>query len=130
MDTSNRELVHVSNLYRNEPQGRLAAALARYCGPGRAIFCNSGAEANEGLLKLARLHGQRKSGAEGACIGIVNPQLGVQLKPLGDGFIKLVKMIIAPVIFLTIVTGIAGMRDLAAVGRVAARTLIRSASRS
>ncbi len=65
------KLVHVSNLYRNEPQGRLAAALSRYCGPGRAIFCNSGAEANEGLLKLARLHGLRKSGAEGACIGVV-----------------------------------------------------------
>jgi acetylornithine/N-succinyldiaminopimelate aminotransferase len=65
------KLVHVSNLYRNEPQGRLAAALSRYCGPGRAIFCNSGAEANEGLLKLARLHGLRKSGTEGACIGVV-----------------------------------------------------------
>ncbi|MFM7241878.1 MAG: aspartate aminotransferase family protein [Opitutia bacterium] len=64
-------LVHVSNLYRNEPQGELAQALARRCGPGRVIFCNSGAEANEGLLKLARLHGQRKSGAEGACVGVV-----------------------------------------------------------
>ena len=47
--------------------------------------------------------------------------LGEQLKPLGDAFIKLVKMIIAPVIFLTIVTGIAGMRDLSAVGRVAGK---------
>jgi acetylornithine aminotransferase/acetylornithine/N-succinyldiaminopimelate aminotransferase len=65
------KLVHVSNLYRNEPQGELARALALRCGPGRVIFCNSGAEANEGLLKLARLHGQRKSGAEGACIGVV-----------------------------------------------------------
>jgi len=65
------KLVHVSNLYRNEPQGELAQALARRCGPGRVIFCNSGAEANEGLLKLARLHGQRKAGAEGACIGVV-----------------------------------------------------------
>ncbi len=65
------KLVHVSNLYRNEPQGELAHALALRCGPGRVIFCNSGAEANEGLLKLARLHGQRKSGAEGACIGVV-----------------------------------------------------------
>lgn len=65
------QLVHVSNLFRNEPQGRLAEALARYCGPGRVIFCNSGAESNEGLLKLARLHGQRKSGVEGACIGVV-----------------------------------------------------------
>jgi aerobic C4-dicarboxylate transport protein len=43
------------------------------------------------------------------------------MKPLGDAFIKLVKMIIAPVIFLTIVTGIAGMRDLARVGRVAGK---------
>ena len=65
------QLVHVSNLYRNEPQGQLAHALALRCGPGRVIFCNSGAEANEGLLKLARLHGLRKSGAEGACIGVV-----------------------------------------------------------
>ena len=64
------KLVHVSNLYRNEPQGQLAHALAQRCGPGRVIFCNSGAEANEGLLKLARLHGQRKSGFEGACIGV------------------------------------------------------------
>ena len=65
------KLVHVSNLYRNEPQGQLAHALAQRCGPGRVIFCNSGAEANEGLLKLARLHGQRKSGSEGACIGVI-----------------------------------------------------------
>jgi acetylornithine aminotransferase/acetylornithine/N-succinyldiaminopimelate aminotransferase len=65
------KLVHVSNLYRNEPQGRLAAALSHYCGPGRVIFCNSGAESNEGLLKLARLHGLRKSGTEGTCIGVV-----------------------------------------------------------
>lgn len=55
----------------------------------------------------------------GALIGHFWPELGKDLKPLGDGFIKLVKMIIAPVIFLTIVTGIAGMRDLSSVGRVA-----------
>ncbi|MFM9167176.1 MAG: aspartate aminotransferase family protein [Verrucomicrobiota bacterium] len=65
------KLVHVSNLYRNEPAARLAAALARRCGPGRALFCNSGAEANEALIKLARLHGRRKSGAEGVCTGVV-----------------------------------------------------------
>lgn len=53
--------------------------------------------------------------------GDVVEGLGAQLKPLGDGFIKLVKMIIAPVIFLTIVTGIAGMRDLKQIGRVAAK---------
>lgn len=55
----------------------------------------------------------------GGLIGHFAPATGVALKPLGDGFIKLVKMIIAPVIFLTIVTGIAGMRDVASVGRVA-----------
>ena len=55
----------------------------------------------------------------GALIGHFWPQTGEALKPLGDAFIKLVKMIIAPVIFLTVVTGIAGMRDLAKVGGVA-----------
>lgn len=55
----------------------------------------------------------------GVVIGHFWPATGEALKPLGDGFIKLVRMIIAPVIFLTIVTGIAGMRDLGRVGRVA-----------
>tara|TARA_R110002167_G_scaffold17426_17_gene66564 strand:+ start:12936 stop:14276 length:1341 start_codon:yes stop_codon:yes gene_type:complete len=57
----------------------------------------------------------------GAAIGYFFPETGESLKPLGDAFIKLVKMIIAPVIFLTIVTGIAGMRDIGKVGRVAAK---------
>ena len=60
--------------------------------------------------------------ALGVIVGHLWPATGVALKPLGDGFIKLVKMIIAPVIFLTIVTGIAGMREIGAVGRVAAKT--------
>jgi len=60
--------------------------------------------------------------ALGVLVGSLWPQAAVALKPLGDAFIKLVKMIIAPVIFLTIVTGIAGLRDLGAVGRVAAKT--------
>lgn len=59
--------------------------------------------------------------ALGAMIGHIWPDLGASLKPLGDGFIKLVKMIIAPVIFLTVVTGIAGMREIASVGRVAGK---------
>ncbi len=54
----------------------------------------------------------------GAMLGHLQPALGEAMKPLGDGFIKLVKMIIAPVIFLTIVTGIAGMPHLRGVGRV------------
>ncbi|QKR99550.1 dicarboxylate/amino acid:cation symporter [Sphingomonas sp. CL5.1] len=59
--------------------------------------------------------------AAGVILGHFWPATGEAMKPVGDAFIKLVKMIIAPVIFLTIVTGIAGMRDLGAVGRVAAR---------
>ena len=47
-------LVHVSNLYHQELQGRLAERLCRDIGPGRCFFCNSGAEANEALFKLAR----------------------------------------------------------------------------
>lgn len=57
----------------------------------------------------------------GVLLGWAAPDIGVQLKPLGDAFIKLVKMIIAPVIFLTVVTGIAGLGHLGDLGRVAAR---------
>ena len=59
--------------------------------------------------------------ALGVLVGWLWPATGAALKPLGDGFIKLVKMIITPVIFLTVVTGIAGMRDLGAFGRIAAK---------
>lgn len=59
----------------------------------------------------------------GILLGHFWPDIGIALKPLGDGFIKLVKMIIAPVIFLTIVSGIAGMSDLTKVGRVAAKAM-------
>src|SRR4051812_9204768 len=60
----------------------------------------------------------------GILIGHFYPETGTALQPLGDGFIKLVKMIIAPVIFLTVVTGIAGMHDLEKVGRVGAKAMI------
>ena len=52
-----KKLIHVSNLYFTEPQGRLAAALVQRIGEGKVFFCNSGAEANEGLFKLARKFG-------------------------------------------------------------------------
>ncbi|MEZ5274928.1 MAG: aspartate aminotransferase family protein [Opitutaceae bacterium] len=65
------ELVHVSNLFRNPTQGELARRLVQKAGPGRVLFCNSGAEANEALLKLARLHGLRKTGQEGVCTGVI-----------------------------------------------------------
>jgi aerobic C4-dicarboxylate transport protein len=61
--------------------------------------------------------------AAGILVGWTLPWLGVALKPLGEGFIKLVRMIITPVIFLTVVTGIAGMADLKAFGRVGAKAI-------
>ena len=57
----------------------------------------------------------------GVALGHFAPDTGEAMKPLGDAFIKLVKMVIAPVIFLTIVSGIAGLRDLSSVGRIAAK---------
>jgi acetylornithine/N-succinyldiaminopimelate aminotransferase len=55
-----RKLVHVSNLYYHEPQGRLARELVKLIAPGKVFFCNSGAEANEGLFKLARKFGHEE----------------------------------------------------------------------
>jgi acetylornithine aminotransferase/acetylornithine/N-succinyldiaminopimelate aminotransferase len=52
-----RKLIHVSNFYYHEAQGRLAQALVRLIGPGKCFFGNSGVEANEGLFKLARKFG-------------------------------------------------------------------------
>lgn len=60
----------------------------------------------------------------GVLIGHFMPDLGAQLKPLGDAFIKIVKMIIAPVIFLTVATGIASMNNMGAVGRVTGKAMI------
>ncbi len=60
----------------------------------------------------------------GVLLGHFYPNFAVQLKPLGDGFIKLIKMMIAPVIFCTIVTGIAGMQDTKKVGRVGLKAIL------
>ncbi|RWO43889.1 MAG: dicarboxylate/amino acid:cation symporter [Mesorhizobium sp.] len=60
----------------------------------------------------------------GILLGHFYPSVGESMKPLGDAFIKLVKMIIAPVIFLTVTTGIAGMSDLQKVGRVAGKAML------
>ena len=65
------ELIHVSNLFRNPNQGELARRLVKLAGPGRVFFCNSGTEANEALIKLARLHGVQKGGGEGKCYKII-----------------------------------------------------------
>ena len=61
--------------------------------------------------------------ALGIAIGHFFPNTGKQLKPLGDGFIALIKMMIAPVIFCTVVHGIGSMSDLKKVGRVGVKTL-------
>ena len=60
----------------------------------------------------------------GIAIGFFWPAIAIKMKPLGDGFIKLVKMMIAPVIFCTIVNGIAGMQDIKKVGRVGIKAII------
>ena len=60
----------------------------------------------------------------GGVLGWLDPDLGAQMKPFGDGFIALVRMIIAPVIFCTVVHGVAGMNDMRRVGRVALKALV------
>lgn len=62
--------------------------------------------------------------AAGVLLGLFWPDVGAAMKPLGDAFIKLVKMIIAPVIFLTVVAGMAQMRDLRHLGRLGLKSLI------
>ena len=62
--------------------------------------------------------------AVGILLGHFAPATGVEMKPLGDAFIKLIKMIIGPIIFCTVVSGIAGMRDMKKVGRVGGKALL------
>lgn len=60
----------------------------------------------------------------GILLGYCYPTLGAEMKPLGDGFIKLIKMVIAPIIFCTVVSGIAGMEDMKAIGKTGGYALI------
>jgi len=60
----------------------------------------------------------------GVLLGMLSPQLGSDLKPLGDAFIKLIKMVFAPIIFATVVLGIARMEDMKELGRVGVRALV------
>lgn len=62
--------------------------------------------------------------AIGGLLGFVSPETGAAMKPLGDGFIKLIKMIIAPIIFTTVVLGIAGTEDLKKVGKTGGLALL------
>src|ERR1700709_1582661 len=60
----------------------------------------------------------------GVLLGYFNPSAGEAMKPLGDAFIKLIKMIIAPIIFCTVVVGIAGMEDMKKVGKTGGLALL------
>jgi len=62
--------------------------------------------------------------AVGVLLGVVYPSNAVDMKPFGDGFINLIKMIIAPVIFCTVVSGIAGMENIKKMGRVGGKALL------
>jgi aerobic C4-dicarboxylate transport protein len=62
--------------------------------------------------------------ALGIVLGHYNSALAIDMKPLGDGFIKLIKMLIGPIIFCTVVAGIAGMQDIKKVGRIGAKALL------
>ena len=75
VQTQAATLTHCSNLYGIPGQQKLADRLVAQAGPGRVLFCNSGAEANEALIKLARLHGRQLSGGqEGQRFGVVAAQ--------------------------------------------------------
>lgn len=60
----------------------------------------------------------------GVVLGVYDPKIAIQMKPFGDGFIRLISMVIAPLIFCTIVNGIANMADMSRVGRVAVKSLV------
>jgi aerobic C4-dicarboxylate transport protein len=60
----------------------------------------------------------------GVLLGYFQPALGAEMKPLGDAFIKLIKMMIAPIIFCTVVVGIAGMEDMKKVGKTGGLALL------
>ena len=98
-----RELVHTSNLYRIGVQERLAERLCAVAGMERAFFCNSGAEANETAIKIARAHGSRRGieapaivvaegGFHGRTLGALsatgNPKVKAGFGPIAEGFIQ------------------------------------------
>src|SRR5262245_34661002 len=62
--------------------------------------------------------------AIGALVGYLNPDLGKSMKPLADAFIKLIRMVIAPIVFVTVVGGISRMQSMKEVGRIGIRAII------
>ena len=105
---------------------------------GRAIGLRSSFGKEQDMATAAAMTGGHHSGkwyqhlyvqvlaaiTAGILLGHFYPQVGEQMKPLGDAFIKCIKMIIAPIIFFTVVHGIASMRDMKKVGRVGLKALI------
>jgi acetylornithine/N-succinyldiaminopimelate aminotransferase len=100
--SQSKTLLHTSNLYRIDSQEQLASELARLSGMDKAFFCNSGAEANEAAIKLARLYGHKKNihrpailvmeksfhGRTLATLSATgNPKIQQGFAPLVDGFI-------------------------------------------
>ncbi len=77
-----RTLIHVSNLYHIEPQARLAKALCDHSFADRVFFCNSGAEANEAAIKLARRHGAEQAGGRSEILTALNSFHGRTLATL------------------------------------------------
>src|ERR1700757_3693408 len=74
---------------------------------------------------LTSLYGQVLLGiAAGVLLGVLAPERGAAMRPLGDGFIKLVRMLIAPIVFTTVVVGIAHMGAMRDVGRIGFRALV------
>jgi Na+/H+-dicarboxylate symporter len=94
-------------------------------GPGAPRFGHNGPPARGKHARTQNLYVQVLIAiALGVLLGYLDPPLGEAMRPLGDGFIKLVKMVIAPVIFLTVVLGIAKMGDLKHVGRIGVKALV------
>ncbi|MFP6900271.1 MAG: aspartate aminotransferase family protein [Opitutales bacterium] len=83
VSTQAATLAHCTNLYAIPAQAELAERLVAKAGPGKMMFCNSGAEANETLLKLARLHGRMKSGEEGKIFQVVCAEDGFHGRTFG-----------------------------------------------
>ncbi|MDB4944661.1 MAG: Aerobic C4-dicarboxylate transporter for fumarate, L-malate, D-malate, succunate [Labilithrix sp.] len=85
----------------------------------------TGAEAPKKKSRLPSLYVQVLVAiALGVLVGWLEPAWGIALKPLGDGFVKLIKMLIAPIVFTTVTVGIAGMKDLKKAGRVGGKAVL------
>jgi aerobic C4-dicarboxylate transport protein len=114
---------------RSNGNDRTPSAKTYRPGSGDRIMVAMDAIAGDAPLKRSSFYGQLyfqvlvAIGA-GVLVGVLWPDVGASLKPLGDAFIKLVKMVIAPLIFLTIVTGISSMGEMRSVGRVASKAFI------